>query len=135
MTNTANRIRKSYKLIFWFSLAVLVTIAGIYFHSQIDLTAFLIGYLAGVAGYLALSLTFSYLDKLPAWFRLIAIMSTSFKILFLLAFALLLKLLGFSIAQVAAGILLSQFLIIFSLVIIVYSSRNSVENNIKEGKN
>lgn len=121
------KIRLSEGLVLKFSALTLIMQIGSYFYQGRFYLAFFIGYALGIVGFFALSLTFSRIDSLPSWFRTIAILSSSFKILFLLAVCFLLKLAGFSITQVVAGLILSQLCIIASLVIIVYSTRKSVE--------
>jgi hypothetical protein len=109
------------------SLLVVVGTLLVSWQQQGFHSAFLIGYAAGIAGFFLLSITFSYLDRLPDWFRIIAVLSSGGKVLFLLLLALLLKFLGFSIVEVVLGLFLSQLVIMLSLLIIVYSDRKSVE--------
>jgi len=108
-------------------LLVVVGTLLVSWQQQFFYLAFLIGFAAGIAGFFLLSITFSYLDRLPAWFRVIAILSSGGKVLFLLGLALLLKFLGFSIVEVVLGLFLSQLVIMLSLLIIVYADRKSVE--------
>lgn len=134
LTTTREKVRKSEAGVVWLSLAVVLVVLGLYLHQGIFHLAFLLGYGAGVLGFFALSLTFSYVDKLPGWFRIIAILSSSFKILLLFALALVLKLLGFSIVEVVIGLLASQLVIILALLIIVYTDRKSVEISNRNNK-
>lgn len=127
LKTTKENIKKSEKVIGFFSALVMLALFGIFLYQQVFHAAFMIGYLAGIFCFFALSLTFSRLDKMPAWFRMIAILSSSFKVLFLLLLAMILKLLGFSIVEVVYGLLTSQLVIIAALVIIVYSTRKTVE--------
>ncbi len=127
LTTTRAKVKKSERTVLGLSLLVVVGTLLVSWQQQVFHSAFLIGYAAGIAGFFLLSITFSYLDRLPAWFRIIAVLSSGGKVLFLLLLALLLKYLGFSIVEVVLGLFLSQLVIMLSLLIIVYSDRKSVE--------
>ncbi|GEM_PF-5817227 len=88
---------------------------------------FIIGYLTGVFGFIILSLTFSYIDRLPPGFRPIAILSTCFKILFLIVLALILKLLGISVVEFIVGLMSSQLIVIVALIAIVFYTRGDAK--------
>jgi hypothetical protein len=127
LTTTRAKVKKSERTVLGLSLLVVVGTLLVSWQQQGFHSAFLIGYAAGIAGFFLLSITFSYLDRLPDWFRIIAVLSSGGKVLFLLLLALLLKFLGFSIVEVVLGLFLSQLVIMLSLLIIVYSDRKSVE--------
>ena len=127
LTTTRAKVKKSERTVLGLSLLVVVGPLLGSWQQQVFHSAFLIGYAAGLAGFFLLSITSSYLDRLPAWFRIIAVLSSGGKVLFLLLLALLLKFLGFSIVEVVLGLFLSQLVIMLSLLIIVYSDRKSVE--------
>lgn len=114
---------------------VLLTLAGIYVYKSIFYTGFLAGYIMGVLSFLSLSFSFSRLDRVPEWFKAVAILGSSLKILFILLTTFLLKMLGLSVMQIVAGLLASQLIIIAAVLIIVYLSKNSVENSIEEKEN
>ncbi|MFZ5952601.1 MAG: hypothetical protein ACOYXC_18005 [Candidatus Rifleibacteriota bacterium] len=124
LTATREKTKKIETTVLLLTLVIGLANVGVYLRF---FPGFIIGYLVGVFGYIMLSLTFSYIDRLPPGFRLIAILSTCFKILFLFALALILKLLGFSVVEFVAGLMTSQLIVIVALVFVVYLTRKNVE--------
>ncbi|GAB4270564.1 MAG: hypothetical protein Kow0029_07430 [Candidatus Rifleibacteriota bacterium] len=129
------KIRKCEYLVATLTFLSIMGIIGEKIYSNVFHSAFLIGLMMGIAGFFSLSITFGYIDRMPDWTRIFAALSTSFKILVFIALAFFLKYLGFSITEVVIGLLYSQFIVIFSIVFIIYSTRETAENNItKESK-
>ncbi|MEW6710375.1 MAG: hypothetical protein AB1403_11185 [Candidatus Riflebacteria bacterium] len=110
-------------------LTLLVGLANFLVYLRLDrfFPGFIIGYLTGAFGFIMLSLTFSYIDRLPPGFRLIAILSTCFKILFLFVLALILKLIGISVIEFVVGLMASQLIVIVALIAVVFYTRKKVE--------
>jgi hypothetical protein len=109
-------IKRIEKLIIASFFVVLLTLAGIYAYRSVFYTGFLAGYLMGVLSFLSLAFSFGRLDSMPEWFKAATIVGSSLKILFILLLTFLLKLLGLSVVQIAAGLLASQFIIITTII-------------------
>lgn len=126
------KIKRCSRLLIAGSIFIVAILALLYFFREKFYAAFLIGYGVGIIGFFSLTFTFSAIDKLPEWFRIIAVLSSSFKLLFILALAFILKFMGFSVLQMILGLLASQLVIIATILIIVYATRKNVENNIEK---
>ncbi|MGM0599861.1 MAG: hypothetical protein ACQETH_08620 [Candidatus Rifleibacteriota bacterium] len=126
------KIKRCSRLIIAGSIFITIILIALFFIEKQFYAAFIIGYAVGIIGFFSLTFTFSAIDKLPEWFRIIAVLSSSFKLLFILAIAFILKYMGFSILQLIFGLLTSQFIIISTILIIVYTTRKNVENNIEK---
>ncbi len=130
--NYNQKIKRVEKLITASLFVVLLILTGIYAYKSVFYTGVLAGYTMGVLSFFSLSFSFSRLEKLPQWFRAVAILGSSLKILLILLVTFLLKMMGLSVVQIVAGLLTSQLIIITAVILIVYLSKNSVENSIEE---